>query len=475
MKKLQIFSLLFIFCALGVRAQSDPVVMVVNGEPVTRSEFEYSFNKNNEEKVRDPKSLREYVDLFVNYKLKVAEAKTQKLDTLSSFRNEFKSYRDQQADTYLVDEDFIEQEAQKLYEQSKKEVGPDGLIRVSHILVLLKQNATPDEQKAAKARIDSIYNLLQGGEDFAKLAIACSDDKATSAQGSIWIQRHQTLKEFEETAYGLKDGEYSAPVLSSVGYHIIKRFESKPFGEYSEYHDNIKAYLERQGIREAARMHTGEKLAKLSPDSITPQQALAREDSLLEQKYPDFKNLMREYHDGLLLFEVSNRQVWDKASKDEAGLQKYFKKHKKDYKFDAPRYKGALLYSANNAILSKAQTRLKKEEPENYTKILRQEFNKDSVPVIKIERGPFKSGDNGWVDKMVFGKSNAQTTPIKGYPAVGVVGKILKKGPESYNDVRGQVTADYQNYLEKEWVKQLRSKYKVVINEEVLKTVNNHS
>lgn len=77
-------------------AQVDPVIMTINGAPVTRSEFEYSYNKNNSEGVIDKKTVGEYVDLFVNYKLKVQAALDARLDTLSSFKKEFATYRDQQ-------------------------------------------------------------------------------------------------------------------------------------------------------------------------------------------------------------------------------------------------------------------------------------------------------------------------------------------------------------------------------------------
>ena len=85
-------------------AQTDPVVMTINGVPVPRSEFEYSFNKNNGEGVVDKKTLDEYVDLFVNYKLKVAAALDEKMDTATAFQEEYKMYRDQQVLPTMVDD-----------------------------------------------------------------------------------------------------------------------------------------------------------------------------------------------------------------------------------------------------------------------------------------------------------------------------------------------------------------------------------
>ena len=153
--------LLFALCATVVAGTAvaqvdDPIVMTVNGEDVTRSEFEYSYNKNNTDLVVDKASLDEYVELFVNYKLKVAAAKEACLDTMASFQKEVADYRAQQAEDYLIDSAFIEQEARKTYEATLQSIGPDGLFQASHILIRLPQQASAAEQVHAKQRIDSL-------------------------------------------------------------------------------------------------------------------------------------------------------------------------------------------------------------------------------------------------------------------------------------------------------------------------------
>mgnify|MGYP000129153056 CR=1 FL=1 len=97
----------------------------------------------------------------------------------------------------------------------------------------------------------------------------------------------------------------------------------------------------------------------------------------------------------------------------------------------------------------------------------------DSVIRIRVEKGIFKKGDNAFVDKMVF-KKDTTVQSLKDYPIDDVFGKILKKGPEEYEDVKGLVIADYQNLLEERWIAELRKKYPVVVNKEVLETVNKH-
>ncbi|MBQ5640025.1 MAG: peptidylprolyl isomerase, partial [Bacteroidales bacterium] len=194
----------------------------------------------------------------------------------------------------------------------------------------------------------------------------------------------------------------------------------------------------------------------------------------LEAKDSDLKNLIREYHDGLLLYEISNIKVWEKASADEAGLAAYFKSNKKKYRWDEPRFKG-MAYHVKVKDDVKAVKNCVKGVPFNeWADRLRKEFNNDSIIRIRVEKGVFKAGDNSFIDKLVF-KKDVTVKEIKGYPIDATYGKLLKKGPETYEDVRGLVTADYQEELERQWVADLRKKYTWTVDEEVLKTVNNHS
>ncbi len=103
---------------------------------------------------------------------------------------------------------------------------------------------------------------------------------------------------------------------------------------------------------------------------------------------------------------------------------------------------------------------------------LRTTFNNDSVLRIRVEKGIFKQGDNALVDREVFKKDTTVKT-IEKFPIDAVYGKKLK-APQEYQDVRGQVVADYQEQLEKEWVAELRKRYAVKVDEAVLKTVNKH-
>ena len=208
-----------LLAAGAATAQDDPTVMTINGQPVARSEFEYSYNKNNAEGVIDKKTVEQYVDLFVNYKLKVAAALEARLDTLTSFKQEFAQYRDQQIRPSFVTDSDVEAEARKVYDNTKLAIGPRGLVRPAHIFLYLGQQATPEQQQQAKERIDSIYGALKAGADFADMARRLSQDRGSAANGGLlpWIGPNQTLKEFEDKAYALKDGEMSEPFLSPAG------------------------------------------------------------------------------------------------------------------------------------------------------------------------------------------------------------------------------------------------------------------
>lgn len=454
----------------AVAQDADPVLMTVGGKQVKRSEFEYALNKNNATLGKDKKIVKDYLPMYVDFKLKVAEAEAMRLDTLSTFVEELRNNRAQLAEPYLVDMDYIEREAHLIYAKDSATIGKDGFLKLAHIFVPLKQQATAEQMAAAKAKADSAYALLQGGSTLAEAAEAVKIPAATLQP--FEVIRGQVYSEFEDVAFALADSAYSQPFRSPAGYHVVMRYGKRPFGAFDEYRNAIVSMLEKRGIRNAARIVKGKALAKEFGGGLTPEQALAREDSLLETKYPDFGNLMIEYHDGLLFFEVCTREVWDKASADEAGMAAYFKKNKKKYKFETPRFRGAVVYANSKEDIAKAQQLFKDAPLDEYRTIIKENFYVDSVFTIRMETGVFSIGDNAWIDKLVFGQGDGGRMK-RGFELVDTVGVLLEK-PQSYKDVRGQVVNDYQKHLEERWVKSLRKKYKVEIDKDVLKTVNNH-
>lgn len=344
-------------------AQNDPVIMTINGKPVTRAEFEYSYNKNgNIKDAVEHKTVEEYVPMFINYKLKVEEAKAARLDTLSSFQKEFQTYRDMQLTPYMVDQAFIDSVALAVYNRTAEQLRGQELIMPAHILVQLKQNEGETAKAKAKAKADSIHAALKAGADFSELAKKHSQDPGTASRGGQlpFIGPGATVKEFESAAYALKKGETSAPVLSPFGYHIIRMTDRKPLETYAELKPKIIEALKRQNIEEASAEQRIRKIVAASKGRLTREMVL---DSVMNANIShnsDLRFLIQEYHDGLLLYEVSKREVWDVAAADTKGLEKHFKANKKKYAWKEPHFKGFVFHTKNSKLNKKVAKLLKK-------------------------------------------------------------------------------------------------------------------
>lgn len=459
----------------SVSAQtSDPTIMTIGGHAVPRSEFEYSYNKNNSETVVDKKDVKDYVDLFVNYKLKVLAAEAAGIDTTKAFRDEFLMYRDQQVRPSFINDADVEREARRIYDETRLRIdGNGGLVHPLHILVLLPQHSTKTQQDSALVRADSIYNALKKGADFRDLARRCSDDRASAVRGGdlSWVQRGQMVKEFENTIFSMKPGETSKPFLSPYGYHIVRLEGKQNFFPYDTVRADIRRFIEQRGLRERIISQKIDSIAKASVPPCNPEDIVDNRAAEMAAADPALANLIKEYHDGLLLYEISNRNVWQKAAKDEKGLEKFFKKNRKKYRWDAPRFKGIAYWVKTQDDIDAVKNAVKNVPFSLWADSLRKEFN-DSTIRIKVVKGIFREGDNALVDKIEFGKDTT-VAAVKDFPHTDTYGKLLK-APQSYEDVRELVVSDYQDQLEKEWIADLRKRYAVNVDNAVLETVNKH-
>ena len=185
----------------------------------------------------------------------------------------------------------------------------------------------------------------------------------------------------------------------------------------------------------------------------------------LAKNNADYRNLLNEYRDGMLLFEVSDRKVWTKAKQDKEGLEKYFETHRDKYKWDKPRFKSYVVFATSDSLMQLAQNYLNSNNIPNdsLANSLRKEFGKD----VKIEKVIAAQGENNITDYLGFG---AEKPEPKGKWAFYFPyrGKVLE-APEEAADVRGAVTGDYQSELEAAWVAQLKQKYPAKINKKVFK------
>lgn len=216
-------------CLHGLQAQNgsnDPVLMTVDGQPVTKAEFEAIYKKNNKDASVTREALDEYLELFTNYKLKVREAEKLGMDTISKFRSELEGYRKQLARPYLIDRELNDALMREAYDRSTQEV------RASHILIQVAPEASPEDTLAAWKRITALRERVMRGEDFAAVAKGVGGSEDPSAQkngGDLgWFSALQMVYPFENAAYSTPEGTVSQPVRTRFGYHIVKVTGRRP-------------------------------------------------------------------------------------------------------------------------------------------------------------------------------------------------------------------------------------------------------
>lgn len=555
-------------------AQEDKVLMTINGEPIMASEFLYIYQKNNQETTLEQKTMDEYLDLFINFKLKVAEAKAQGIDTTASFLKELSGYRAQATPKYLQDESALDslvtmsydhmtrdrraahiaiqcpptasdsaekaarqqlekarkqllkvkgQKRAQLFEKLARQISTDPSVQdnggelgwiapfryvysfeeavygtkvgeVTPIFrtaygfhIALVEEEKPHEEvhaahimkmvprgndsikDVAEIVIDSIYQELQAGGNFEELAQRLSDDKGSAMRGGDlgWFGQGMMVRDFEDVAFSMKEGEISKPFASIYGWHIIKLYGRRPIQPL----DSIRPQVMRSVQRDERMKETDKAFIRKTrseynlPKDMSDEDVKAYADSHLEEKYPEFRNLVREYHDGILLFEVSLREVWDKASKDSVGLERYFQAHRADYPWTEPKYKGYVVYCKDKNTM-RAMKSIIRSNPDSIDSYISQRINIDDQTYVKYNHGLWNKGQNKVVDRLGFKDKKAPQAETEEWPYVFCVGQKLK-APATYLDERGKVTTDYQDYLEKLWIEQLRKKYEIKIDQAV--------
>ena len=587
MKKV-LLSIVLLAGSLMSFAQEDKVLLTINGEPVMLSEFLYIYEKNNQESSLEKKSMEEYLDLFINFKLKVTEAIAQGVDTTEAFAKELDGYRAQATPKYMQDNDAIDSLVTLSYnrkanirraahiaiqcpmdadsatlaaaeakiqlarervttgvekkvkkgrkwvtvrepeafadvaremteDQAGKENGgelgwievfrfvypfedavyttpvgevtkvfrsPYGLhialveeerpfeeVHAAHIMKMMPRGGEGTTALDAKKQVDSLYQVVLAGADFAEVATANSDDKGSATRGGDlgWFGRGMMVQPFENITFDMTPGEISEPFPTRFGWHFVKLYDKRGIQPLDSMRQQLLSQVKRDArYQEAEKSFIKKTRAEYNlPAEMTDDEVRAYADAHLEEKYADLRNLVREYHDGILLFDVSLREVWDKANKDTEGLAAFFKANKKNYTWDEPRFKGYMIYAKDEVSAKAAKQIVKTANPDSVMSYIDQRINVDSVTYVRIEKGLWTKGKNGAVDKYGFKNKEADYTPAEKFPIVVPVGKVIK-APQEYTDVRGQVTTDYQDHLEKLWVATLREKYPVVVNEDVL-------
>ncbi|MEX1190674.1 MAG: peptidylprolyl isomerase [Brumimicrobium sp.] len=197
----------------------DAVILTINDEEITKSEFLQTYLKNNNDPSFEKEALDDYMELYKKFKLKVAEAEELGYDTIPSLVKELEGYKEQLARPYLVDSSKNTELVKEAYERAKKEV------RASHILVKVAEDASPEDTLEAYNRIMKIKKRIEGGEDFGEVAASkkgSDDPSAIKNKGDLgYFTAFQMVYPFESAAYNTPVGEISDPVRTKYGYHII--------------------------------------------------------------------------------------------------------------------------------------------------------------------------------------------------------------------------------------------------------------
>lgn len=205
---------------------------------------------------------------------------------------------------------------------------------------------------------------------------------------------------------------------------------------------------------------------------FTDQSCLDYEDSQLERKYPEFAALMEEYRDGILLFDLMDKEVWSKAVKDTTGLEAFYEAHKNNYMWGERA--DATVYTINKEddvahVKAILETGLSDEA-------LLKRLDQDSIRSVRIKTGKFEKGDNNFVDMTEWktGLSDELKTNVDKGSVFVRIHKVLAPEPKALDEARGIITSDYQTELEKQWVNRLREKYPVTVDQKIFEKVKSN-
>ncbi len=629
---------------LAFQSYSQKTLLTINGNEISNQEFERIYLKNNNLKVNDPTEIDEYLDLFINFKLKVYEAERLGYDTTKSFNDEYNKYLSQLAEPYFVDEEYEEQLIKQAYDRSTKEVrvsyilfkvenndtlkaydkaneaylkltkGEDfekiaieysaaknvkqdkgdawfnpvfsmpynlenfayenkvgafskpilannsyfilkvtgirpspGKIKASHIYIRLQENPTEEDSLKAWETVSKIQKELESGVSFEELAKTYSEDKFSATKGGDlgWFTTGKMLRPFEEASFGLeKIGDYTGPVRTQVGVHFILLTGRETIGSYEQEHDRLKKELttkpqytliKEKIIRDLKKEYNYKQVSSLDkfytsldstifkadwvedkfegdntvlvtfgdvqltnldfaryiavnqkPSRPTEMKILVDEMfknfvefeikeyelNRLPEKNENFKYLVKEYHDGLLLFDITNDMVWEKAVKDTTGLKNYFEQNKNKYYQKL----NLVIYSYNDSkIVKKTLKLLKSKTKKNLSDSNIVEIINKKGDFIQLEQsGVFKEGDNVAVDEVIKMYKDNKITIDQNTVVLEDMKKIIYI-KDNLNYVKGLVTADYQNVLEKQWIESLRSKAEITVNQEVFEEIKKNA
>lgn len=424
-----------------------------------------------------------------------------------------------------------------------------GILKTAHIMIAVKRDGNSADIEAAKKKIDEIYAKLVGGEKFEDLAANFSDDPGSSEKGGKLPEfgsgtTTRMVPEFEDAAFLLnKDGDFSKPIQTDFGYHIIKRLELSPLASFEtmkkelqskvnrddrskktqtalinklkieyNYSDNSKKGLKWfvkhidsnyfKGKWTASKLKKNNVLFTLKGQNFTQKQfadyiisnyrvpktdakdlinkqyntwvsseILKYEDTQLETKYPEFKALMQEYHDGVLLYEIMTDKVWNKANKDTIGLKNFYENHKANYQWKDRI--DAMVYECLDKNIANQVIKMLKNDTITSKHII-EKLNEKSELNLKVKTNKYEINEISYLKGRTFKKGTNPSYEFGGKYYVIKVNELIPAGTKLLIDAKGLITSDYQNYLEQEWLKELTIKYPFKINEKIIYSLDSN-
>lgn len=527
---LRIFQFLLLLIIISCRSTSDNKVtsdaafITVDDNPITAEEFLYSFNKSyqtNQDSI-SAEDINEYLKLFINYKLKVAEAKQNKYDTSASLKKELDHYQEQVKSSYRTTEKILDTLVNEAYNRMQHE------IKASHILLLLNENAPPEDTLRVYKRLMEIRSQ---NEDFNILAKKYSEDpSAKTNEGNLgYFSAMQMVYPFETAAYNTPVGKISMPVRTKFGYHLIKVHDKRSVVRLSldkiaipakekdadnkifEIHEMLLKGMPYEQVMSSS--YAGD--YNLTHEFIPPQQVNQLDPKIFEM----VKNLEApgdisdpvKTDDSWSIFILNEKQQLPPLSNIENQLKRMVRSTER-LKFHEDQYVKQLLEKYNfTPIVSKSNipAALKgKEDPKIFLlggkeyfltdftgafnlerefeneEVIQQyeDFVKDEAIALEDSAAINANPELKWLLKeyeegmLLFAimEDSIWNKAVKDTVGLNKFAALEKMNTNTENNTfenRGKVIAAYQEYLEQQWVDRLRQNHKVVINEKVLEKI----
>lgn len=332
----------------------------------------------------------------------------------------------------------------------------EGKILVAHIMKAAPRGTDEQKIKQAETEINEIYSRLKEGESFSRLAAELSDHKESAKKGGEmnWFGTGEIISDFAEPAFALKDtGDFTKPVRTAYGFHIIKILERKSQIPWDEIRPVYEARINQEVI-----------------DAASSEEIKKYENSDLENKYPDFRYLMAEFHDGILLFDISSDKIWNRIQDDTAGLRNYYQSNRDKF-LSLKNIEGRLYTLRDKSGQKRLASALRKYgRMPDCDQRMQEEFNTAKDTLLVVSEGRWYAGNDPEIDALTW-KPGIHRFVRDGFPAVMKIEKVNKPVPLPFNEVQAEVISGYQDWLTDKWVKQLKEKYSVKVDSAVYEEV----